>query len=136
MDIEIFLEKMNQKKRSRKYLNQQSILSLASLGDLRLARIRFLHSLLVEFGTVERLEEQIKILSAEEVKLEKEYSQILESEALRVFGRPWTLSDYKISGIGSSEFSTEAKERIRNNLAKTYKIQHSISVLTYVKRYL
>lgn len=41
------------------------------------------------------------------------WSREAEAAALETFGRPWQFTDYRISGIGSDEFTAERKERLR-----------------------
>lgn len=41
------------------------------------------------------------------------WSREAERAALETFGRPWQFTDYRISGIGSDQFTDERKERLR-----------------------
>jgi hypothetical protein len=99
---------------------------------MSLARIHFLKvfslSVLEMLTMIEYFREQKNLL-------ENEYSDTLESEAQRVFGRPWTFSDYKISAIGRSEFSTEAKDKLRVNRHNFHLYHSAIICLNYVIRY-
>lgn len=49
----------------------------------------------------------------EAVRLNSEYSQLLDAAAMETFGRPFRVSDYKISAIGCEQFSEPAKEALR-----------------------
>lgn len=49
----------------------------------------------------------------EAMRLNTEYSQLLDTAAMETFGRPFKVSDYKISAIGCEQFSEPAKEALR-----------------------
>lgn len=132
MNIEKFLEEYQKVRYSRKYSNRISISSLVHYNDLSLARLHFLRTFSF---SVKEMNSMIEYFREQKNELENEYSSVLESEAQRVFGRPWTFSDYKISAIGCSEFSTEAKDKLRMN-RHNYHLYHSaIICLNYIIRY-
>lgn len=46
-------------------------------------------------------------------KYEVEWGQLANEAALQTFGRPYSIFDYKVSGIASEEFPDEFKEKLR-----------------------
>lgn len=42
------------------------------------------------------------------------YANLLNRAARQTWGRPWRTSDYRVSGIGSDEFSASMKKRLRD----------------------
>lgn len=132
MNVKELIEKMQVKKYSRRYRGNISIESMVNYNGMSLAKKRFLKE--VDFN-----KEQLKHLLQNAYMitgiLEIEYSVILNSEAMRVFGRPWNPSDYRISAIGCSEFSEEAKNILRNNRHQLNSYNALIALLEYVKRY-
>ena len=42
------------------------------------------------------------------------HSRLLDRAARQTWGRPWRTTDYRISGIGSDEFSASMKKRLRD----------------------
>jgi len=132
MEIGKFLEEYQKVRYSRKYSNRISISSLVHYGDMSLARIHFLKIFSL---SVSEMLTMIEYFREQKNLLENEYSDTLESEAQRVFGRPWTFSDYKISAIGCSEFSTEAKDKLRVNRHNFHLYHSAIICLNYVIRY-
>ncbi len=51
---------------------------------------------------------------AERSSLEREkHAQLLDAAAMETFGRPFRVTDYRISAIGCEEFSEEKKEALR-----------------------
>jgi hypothetical protein len=51
--------------------------------------------------------------SNNKVKLQEEYSKLLDQAAQETWGRSWRVTDYKVSGIGSDEFSNKMKNKLR-----------------------
>ena len=49
----------------------------------------------------------------EAIRLKKEWSKEVNLAANETWGRGWKVSDYKVSGIGSSEFSQKRKTWLR-----------------------
>lgn len=49
---------------------------------------------------------------------EKKWGETVDKAAQETFGRPYSISDYKISGIASDKFSNENKDKLRD-LART-----------------
>jgi hypothetical protein len=45
--------------------------------------------------------------------LSDDYNRTLDEAAQATWGRPWQVTDYRVSGIGSDEFSEEFKEKLR-----------------------
>lgn len=43
----------------------------------------------------------------------KKYDDALDAAAQETWGRPWEITDYRVSGIGSSEFSSKRKDELR-----------------------
>jgi len=132
MEYEKFLEQFCEVRYSRKYANKMSINTLVNYNDMSSARIHFLRKF--EFKKDE-LETLRTVLREEKNKLEVRYSELVESESFRVLGKRWHPSFYQISGICRNEFSTEAKNELRANLDKTYKIQNALICINYVLKY-
>lgn len=130
MELTTFLASMNEKIKSRKYSRDMSILSFIRFGDKKLARIHFIR----KFPNFQ-IDEMITRLQNVKLGLETEYDAVLNSEAMRVFNRPWLPSDYKISGIGCAEFSEDAKNILRHNQHTYNDVHDSIIVLNHVKKY-
>lgn len=42
------------------------------------------------------------------------YGRLLNRSARQTWGRPWRTTDYRVSGIGSDEFSASMKKRLRD----------------------
>lgn len=65
-------------------------------------------------------------------ELDKEWSNIVETEFQRLFHRPFEVRDYRVSGIARDEFSAEVKEKLRSinkELAIYYQIANSHDLL-------
>ena len=45
--------------------------------------------------------------------LDQQWSKTADSAALRAWGRPFTILDYRVSGIGSNDFSESEKAKLR-----------------------
>lgn len=58
----------------------------------------------------------VAILEKMEQDNKKEWADIADEAAQETWGRPWRAFDYKVSGIGSDEFSKEFKDRLRENV--------------------
>lgn len=46
-------------------------------------------------------------------RMEDEWDKVINRAAQATWGRPWRATDYRISGIGSDEFSDEYKNKLR-----------------------
>ena len=51
----------------------------------------------------------VKMISS----LEEKYSQMLDAAAKETWGRKWNITDYRVSCVGSDEFSQKRKEQLR-----------------------
>jgi len=49
-------------------------------------------------------------------KLKKQYNDLLDRGAKRLFGRKWQVYDYRVSGVGRDEFPESLKKSIRTTL--------------------
>jgi phosphoenolpyruvate-protein kinase (PTS system EI component) len=50
--------------------------------------------------------------------LDEKWLVLANAAAQDKWGRPWSIFDYKISGIGSDEFTKEYKDKLRENAQK------------------
>lgn len=132
MIFEKFLEKIEEKHYSRAYVNHISINSLVNFANMKLARIHFLKTFEM---TRKEMETLIEMLREKKIELDNQYSAVLDSEAMKAFGRKWYPSDYRISTIGCSEFSEEGKNILRSNRHNYHTYHNSIILLNYVLRY-
>lgn len=58
--------------------------------------------------------ETLSIAHAAEADAQRaEWNRLLDDAAMATFGRPFQFADYRISAIGSDEFSEEHKQKIR-----------------------
>lgn len=132
MNHETLINILSENRYSRKYTKVISILSLVHFNDMSLARIHFLKYLSL---SLKEMNELIETLRNKKIEMDNQYSELLNSEAMRVFGRPWSFSDYKIAGIGCSEFLEEAKSTLRTNRHNYHSYHATIILLNYVIRY-
>lgn len=132
MTIEKFVELFTEKRYSRAYMNRISIDSLVHFGNMKLARIHFIKN--VEMARKE-METLIEMFRDKKIELDNQYSETLDSEAMKAFGRKWNPSDYKIAGISCSEFTEEGKNILRSNRHNYHVFHAGIILLNYVLRY-
>ena len=59
-------------------------------------------------------EQSFKELTAAAKEMDKQWSKEADKASQETFGRPFGTSDYKISGIGREEFSSAAKDKLRD----------------------
>jgi hypothetical protein len=70
-------------------------------------------------------EEHLKLAQdhlTQSIAFRREYGEALDDAAMSLWGRPWQITDYKVSGIGRDEFSDEQKNKLRNLNQKS--LQH------------
>ena len=88
-------------------------------------------------ATVE-LHKQLRVQAKEKFDaLDKEWSNIVETEFQRLFHRPFEVRDYRVSGIARNEFSPEVKEKLRSinrDIAIYYQIANSHDLLLPLKQ--
>jgi len=132
MQVSEFLCGYINKKYSRKYSRILSIEQLVHFHDMSLARTRFIQTFNFTKNELCELKAELQKLVSE---LEEQYSTTIESEAMRVWGRPWTVSDYKISAICSYDFSDSVKDLLRQNRHDYHVYFSAIICLNYVLRY-
>jgi len=46
-------------------------------------------------------------------KMMKQWDKVINKAAMETWGRPWEVTDYRVSGIGSDEFSEKYKKKLR-----------------------
>lgn len=132
MNIQEFISDYTKNKYSRKYGKHISIFSLVSYNDMSLARKRFIQTFTF---TKNEISELITLLKESVSDLDTKYSQTIEDEAMRVWGRPWNLSDYKISAVCSYDFSVSVRDYLRTNRHEYHTHYSAIICLNYVLRY-
>lgn len=56
----------------------------------------------------------LRIYTAVQKEVHALYDEVINAASIATFGKPWTLSMYKVSGIGRDEFPEDTKNRLRD----------------------